>query len=185
MYDLNTAERSTYDLIPAKTIVHALVNIRAGDSGTPENAFTVTRTGLYQLSLEFTVTEGEYARRKIFHRVTTGAQPGVSLSEGQEKGINIGKQFLRALLEAGRGFAPTDESPEAVAARRMDSIFEIDGLEVWAEVGVEVDKEGRYDDRNSIRKIMPVKPGQKAAPANTSAAKPAAKPAAPARAKGW
>ncbi|NBW07980.1 MAG: hypothetical protein EBR82_08130 [Caulobacteraceae bacterium] len=191
LYDYSTADRSSFDLVPAKTQAPAIFAVRAGDQGTPENAFSVTRSGLYQLTLEATITEGEYAKRKIFHRITVGAAPGTQLTEGQEKGINIGKQFLRSLLEAGRGFAPTDESPQAIEARKMSSIFELDGLEAWIEVGIEVDKTGQYGDKNTIRRILPAKASERAAgaPASAPVAAPrtparSAAPAAPAK-RGW
>lgn len=186
MYDYSTAERSSFDIIPAKTTAPAMVAVRAGSAGTPENAFTITKTDLYQLTLEFTLTEGEYANRKIFHRLTTGAKPGTELTAGQETGINIGKQFLRALLEAGRGYAPTDESAAAIEARRMSSIFELDGLEVWVEIGIEKGRDG-YDDRNKIMKILPTRKstqGGAATPPVKAAA--SAKPAsAPAKTRSW
>lgn len=179
MYDYSTAERTSFDLIPAKTVAPVRIALQSGDAGTPENAFAVTRTGLHQLVMECTITEGEFAKRKIFNRLTTGAQPGTQLTEGQEKGIAIGKAQIRAILEAARGFAPTDESPEAVAARKMQSIHELDGLEVWVEIGIEKGKDG-YEDKNKIMKILPAKPGD-----GGRAAAPATRPAAAPRARGW
>lgn len=168
-YDYSTAEPSSFDLIPAKTQASVICAVLAGDAGTPENCFAVTKSGLYQLVLELTVTDGPYARRKIWHRLTMGAQPGVDLSKGQQTGVDISKATLRAILEASRGFAPTDDTPKAVAARKMASLRELDGLEFGVEIGIEKDKTGQYDDKNKVVKIVPVtshgRPAQQSAPA--------------------
>lgn len=182
MYDFSTAERSQSDVIPAKTQAPIRVSVKGGDVGTPENAFTVTQSGLYMLNLECTVTEGEYAKRKFWPRLVFGVQPGAEATEGQGKAIAIAHSLIRSILEAARGYAPTDESAEAIAARKMDSIFELDGLELWVEIGVEQDKDGKYPAKNKIQKVLPVKAAT-AAPAVARA--PAAgfggvKPTAPA-----
>ena len=163
-YDFNNAERNDFDLIPAKTVVPVRVAVLAGDAGTPENAFAVTKSGLHQLALELTVTEGDYAKRKIWQRLTMGAQKGVELTEGQERAIAISGSTIRAMLEAGRGVAPTDDSAQAITARKMESLFELDGLEFFVEIGIEKDKTGAYPDKNRIAKVMPAKSvGAKAA----------------------
>jgi len=174
MYDFSNAARPQSDLIPDKTQAPIRIAVKAGDYGSPENAFSITDKGFYMLNLECTVLEGEHAKRKFWPRYFFGAQDGVDLTEGQQKAVAITHSALRAILEAARGFAPTDESPDAVAARRMSSIFELDGLEIWVEIGVEVDKKGQYGDKNVIRKVIPVKAAPRAA---APAARPAAAPA--------
>lgn len=156
-YDFSGAKpANSFDLMPAKTQVPVIFSIQKGDPGTPENAMKVTQTGLYQLVLEATITEGDFASRKIWHRLTMGARPGLQLTEGQEKAVSISNTFIRSLLEAARGVAPTDESAEAQAARRINSIFDLEGLECWIEIGVEKSNDPKYDDRNTIRKIIPI-----------------------------
>jgi hypothetical protein len=183
-YDFSTAEKPQGELIPDKTIALLNFQVLAGDEHTPENAFVVTKTGLYQLVLEATVVEGDYARRKVWHRLTMGAQSGVEMSEGQKKGVAISGSFLRSLLETARGVAPTDESPNAIAARKIDSLFEINGMEAWCEIGIEKGT-GTFSDKNRINKIVntvAAAPGAAQRPAAPAAARPAApaKPAAPA-----
>lgn len=175
-YDFSTAEKNTsFDVIPAKTVVPVRVSLIAGDAG-PDNVFTTTKSGLYQLVLDLTVTEGEFAKRKIWERLTMGARAGVEMSEGQKKGVQISHSTIRAMLEAAKGFAPTDESAAAVAARKIDSLNEIDGLEFWIEVGVE--KSEQYGDKNRMRKVIPHKASAPAGvPAKPAAIAPAAKPA--------
>lgn len=171
LYDYSNADeqKSQFDLIPNKSIVPVIVAIQPGDEGTPENAMKETSTGLYQLVLELTVTEGEFEKRKLWHRLTMGGPKGATLSEGQQKAVNISRATIRAMLEAGRGVAPTDESERAVAARKMESIFELEGLEFWIEVGIEKGgskndgTDAKYDDKNRLNKVMPWKEGQTAA----------------------
>lgn len=183
MYDFSNAERQTSDLIPAKTQAPIRISVKAGDVGTPENAFSVTQKGHWMLNLECTVLEGDYAKRKFWPRFMFGAPGGVEVTEGQAKGFAITQSMMRSILEAARGIAPTDESPAAVAARKMSSIFELDGLELWVEIGIEEDKTGQYPSKNKIQKVLPVKAAGTARPAAATPtfaprAAPAAAPAA-------
>lgn len=164
LYDYSNADeqKSQFDVIPNKTVVPVIVAIQPGDEGTPENAMKNTQSGLLQLVLELTVTEGDYKNRKIWHRLSMTGGDG---SEGHQKAINISRASIRAMLEAGRGVAPTDESPRAVNARKMQSVFELEGLEFWIEVGIEKggkkpDSEERYEDKNRLNKVLPWKEGQ-------------------------
>ena len=185
MYDFSQSEpaKSDFELIPAKTIAPVIVTVRAGEVGTPENAFSVSKSGLLQLSLEFTITEGPFAKRKIFQRLIMGASEGVEMTEGQAKAVAIAGSLVRSMLEAGRGVSPTDESAAAIEARKMRSIFELDNLEMTVEIGVDKDKTGAYSDKNKVARVVPVaaKGGAvapKAAPISAATAK-----AAPATAK--
>jgi len=189
-YNFNDAEPNTFDLIPAKTVVPVRLAVLAGDAGTPENAFSVTKTGLLMLTLEATITEGQFAKRRLWHRMLLGAKNGVEVTEGQQKAINMSRATIRAILEAARGIAPTDESDTARAARKFDSVFEMDGMEVWIEVGVE-EGTGGYEDKNIIRRVLPYKadrqgPVQGALPMGNAApqgARPAPAANAPTAAK--
>ena len=181
-YDFSTAEKPQSDLIPEKTVALLSFQVLAGDEHTKENAFVVTKTGLYQLVLEATVVEGDYSKRKVWHRLTMGAQEGVEMTDGQKKGVAISGTFIRSLLEAARGVAPTDESPKAIAARKVDSIFELNGMEAWCEIGIEKGT-GNFSDKNRINKVInpAAATGGSGSPARQSAP-PAARPAPPAAA---
>jgi hypothetical protein len=185
MYDFSDAEASNgdFDLLPAGLTACVTTTVKAGDEDTPENAFKRTSTGLLMLQLEFTITEtedGKYVGRKFWQNLILGAVKGTQLTDGQEKAINIAKGTMRQILEAGRGYAPTDESEAAINARKFDSVFELDGLEFWIDVGVEKSKDPQYSDKNKIKKVHAVAGAdetEKVAP--KTAAKPAvAKPAA-------
>lgn len=154
-FDFNTAERSTSGtLIPAGTQAPVVVNVKAGDPGTTDDSLIRTKSGLLQLVLEMTITEGEYSRRKVWHRLTMGAALGLTLTEGQQKAVSISRTFLRSLIEAMRGISPTDDSAAAMQARKIESLMDLDGAEVWVEIGIEKDKTGEYGDKNRITKIV-------------------------------
>jgi len=177
-YDFSTAQASGFEIIPENARVPVKIAVQAGDPGTPENCFAVTKSGLYQLVLEVVVTDGDFKGRRFWQRLTMGAQKGIEMTEGQQKGVNISAALLRSILEAARGFAPTDETPQAVAARKIASLFELDGLEFEIIVGIEKGRDG-YADKNKIGKVVPFRAGG-AVP--TLAGKPMT-PAAPVAAK--
>ena len=155
-FDFNTAQRSTSSntLIPAGTQAPVIVHVQAGDPGTPDDCLVRTKSGLLQLVLEMTITEGDYARRKVWQRLTMGGSRGMTLTEGQEKAVSISRSFLRSLIEAMRNISPTDDSPAAMQARKINSLMDINGAEIWVEIGIEKDKTGEYGDKNKIAKIV-------------------------------
>lgn len=192
MYDFSTAEGGgDFDLLPNGLTACVVLAVKAGDEGTPENAFKETTGGLLMLQLELTISEtedGKFIGRKFWQNLILGAKKGVALTDGQQKAINIAKGTMRQILEAGRGYAPTDESDAAVEARKFDSVFELDGLEFWIDVGIEKSKDPQYSDKNKIKKVHAVagaeeveKATQRPQPGRTTATAPA-KAAAPARA---
>lgn len=154
-YDFNDAKPAEYEVIPAGTRARILLKVEAGDSGTPENCFRVTKGGLWQLVLQCIVLNGQYAKRQFWQRLTMGAEKGVTLTEGQQTGIAISGTMLRSILESARGFAATDDSPAAIKARQMSSLMELNNLEVEVEIGVEKGKDG-YADKNKIAKVIGV-----------------------------
>lgn len=149
----------SFDLLPDKTMAHIVLSLEPGKEGTPENAFTITGSGLLMLRLCATVTEGEFQGRKFWQNLILGAAKGTVPSEGQQKAINIARSLVRQLLEAGRGVEPTDQSPAAVAARTMTSVHEIDGLEMWVTIGIDKSKDPQYQDQNRIARVHPYKKG--------------------------
>ena len=176
-YDLNDAEAPRdFDVIPAGTQVPIILRLLAGDTG-PEGMFTESKSGnLLILSFECTITDGPYARRKIWWRMSFMPQKGAQLSKGEQTAVDITRSNVRAILEAARGYAPTDDSEAAQKARTMKSINELNELEISVVLGVEKGKNG-YADKNDIKRIVPH--GAPVA-ANTQAdvSKPAGKKAA-------
>jgi hypothetical protein len=152
--NFNDAEPQTeFNLIPANTIAKTRLTIKlGGDFSDP--FLTRSKNGDSSfLNCEFTITEGQYARRKIFDKI------GIS---GSDQWINMGKARIRAILESAKNIGPKDMSDAAQAARKIDSWDELDGLEPIVKIGVEHDRSGVYGDKNRIASIItPDKPEYK------------------------
>ena len=107
-------------LIPANTVAKARFTLKPGDS--PENPYLkVSRNGGTYLDGEFTITEGEYVKRKVFHKI------GIS---GNETWVEISQQINKNLLESANGISRFDKSPESDKHRKIESWSELDGLDV-------------------------------------------------------
>lgn len=152
--DFNTAEKSTTDLIPNKTPVKVHMKIRPGGYDDPAKGWTggyATRkeeTGAIYLDAEFTVMGGKYNKRKVWTLIGLHSPKG-------PKWEAMGREFIRAALESARGIRPDDVSEQAMKARQISGIADIDGLEFVAMVEVEAGQAG-YDDKNKIQKAIPV-----------------------------
>ena len=117
MYDLNDAQPQMApigELIPDGTFAKVKLTIRPGGL----NGSTAMDAGLLKasqssdakmLDCEFTVIEGQYARRKFWQNFTVA---GGKLDEkGQSKGWNISKSTFRAMVDSALGLDPKDEAP--------------------------------------------------------------------------
>lgn len=144
MFDLNTADTSTGgggELIPDNTVVRALLSIRPGGAG--EGGWCkASRTGSLMLDCEFTITEGPYARRKVWRYM---------LLSGSEKAVEISKSQLRAIVEGHHGIMPEDMS-EAAQAKRRVQISDLDGLEACLLIGIE--KQEGYEPKNTVKAVL-------------------------------
>lgn len=196
--DFNDADtQSGFDLIPKGTLVPVRMTIKPGGFDEPAQGWTggyatqSFETGAVYLSAEFVVTGGDFAKRKLWSNI------GLYSAKGPTWG-QMGRSFLRAALNSARNVHPQDNSPPAVAARRIAGFHELDGLEFLARVDVEKDAKG--GDRNVVKlAVEPDHPdyarlmgvparahGAPSAPSARAAAAPAHSPApasaAPARA---
>ncbi|SDD22385.1 hypothetical protein [Aquimonas voraii] len=196
--DFNDADtQSGFDLIPKGTLVPVRMTIKPGGFDEPAQGWTggyatqSFETGAVYLSAEFVVTGGDFAKRKLWSNI------GLYSAKGPTWG-QMGRSFLRAALNSARNVHPQDNSPPAVAARRIAGFHELDGLEFLARVDVEKDAKG--GDRNVVKlAVEPDHPdyarlmgvparghGAPSAPTARAAAAPAHSPApaiaAPARA---
>lgn len=147
--DMNTAgeQLGGSEVIPAGTLAKLHMTIRPGGVG-PEGWLTASKTSdAVYLNAEFTVMEGEFAKRKVWQNLTVA---GGKLDErGQSKAAGISKATLRAVLESALGIHPKDESPGAQAARRVGSYGAFSGLEFAARLGVQ-EASGGYKPKNQI-----------------------------------
>ena len=184
--DFNSAEeQSEYDVIPKGTLVKVRMTIKPGGYDDPQQGWTggyATRNdtkGSVYLNCEFVVLEGKYAKRKIWTLI------GLYSPNGPEW-ANMGRSFVRGILNSARGIKGKDESPQAQEARRISGFADLDGIEFVAKLGITEDQNG--DDKNEIR--VAITPDHKeyanlmgqAVPAqSTTAPAPAAQNQAPAQ----
>ncbi len=155
--DFNDAEAQTgFDLIPKGTLVKVRLSIKPGGFDEPAQGWTggwatlSEQTGSVYLNAEFVVLDGPYVKRKLWSLI------GLYSPKGDEW-TNMGRSFIRAMLNSARGIDPKDASPQAQLARRIAHFGELDGLEFVGRVDIEQDSRG--DDKNTIRQA--VEPGHK------------------------
>ena len=147
--DYNDAQQNVA-LIPKGTIAKVRLSIRPGGFDDPSQGWTggyATRgtSGAVYLNGEFTVLEGPYAKRKIFTLI------GLYSTKGPDW-ANMGRSFVRGMLNSARGIAHKDMSPQAQAARRIVGFADLDGLEFVARIDVGTDANG--EPKNEIRSAI-------------------------------
>jgi len=131
------AQQGGFDLIPKGT--EAVVGWTGGYATTSEE------TGAVFLSCEFVLLSSPYAKRKVWSNV------GLHSNKGPTWG-QMGRSFIKAVLNSSRGIHPDDHSPEALRARQIRGFAELDGVEFAARIGVEKDSKGEL--RNLIRLVI-------------------------------
>ena len=147
--DFNDAdEQTSYDIIPKGTVAPVRMTIKPGGYDDPGQGWTggyATRnetTGSVYLNAEFVLLEGPHARRRVWSLI------GLSSPKGPEW-ANMGRSFVRGILNSARGLSEKDTSPQAQAVRRIDGLHVLDGIEFLAKIDVGKDRNG--DPRNEIR----------------------------------
>jgi hypothetical protein len=147
--DFNDAEQQQgFDLIPKGTIVRVRMTIKPGGYDDPSQGWVggyaseSFDTGSIYLACEFVVLDGPYARRKMWSNI------GLHSKKGPAWG-NMGRTFIRAVLNSARNVQPQDNGPQAAAARRIEGFQDLDGIEFLARVDVEKDAKG--EDRNVVK----------------------------------
>jgi len=140
MFDFNNVQEAK--LIPANTVARARFTLKPGDS--PENPYLkMSRNGGTYLDGEFTILDGEYAKRKVFHKI------GIS---GNETWVEISQRFIKNLLESSRGISRFDKSPESEKYRQIENWSDLDGLDVLIKIGIEEGKE--FPDKNKVLGVI-------------------------------
>jgi hypothetical protein len=150
--DFNDAEQQTsFDLIPKGTLAKVRMTIKPGGFDDPTRGWTdgyATEsfdTGSVYLAAEFVVLEGEFAKRKLWSNIGLHSPKG-------DAWANMGRTFIRAVLNSAYGVLPSDQSPEAQNARRISSFSALDGIEFVARIDVEKDSKG--ENRNVIKLVI-------------------------------
>ena len=141
-FDFNSAaEQSSYALIPKNSLVRVRMTIKPGGYDDPSQGWTggfATRsvsTGSVYLNCEFVVLDGPFARRKMWSLI------GLYSAKGAEW-TNMGRTFIKAILNSARGINPDDSSPAAQNARRISGFADLEGIEFVGKVDWEKDQNG-------------------------------------------
>lgn len=144
--DYNDA-RQNPNLIPKGTLAKVHLSIRPGgfddaSQGWTGGLATRSSSGAVYLNGEFTVLEGPYAKRKVFTLIGLYSPKGPDWA-------GMGRSLIRGMLNSARGISNRDVSPQAQAARRINSFAELDGLEFVARIDIGTDTNG--EEKNEIR----------------------------------
>ncbi|MBG1252176.1 hypothetical protein [Burkholderia pseudomallei] len=148
--DFNDAEaqQNGFDLIPKGTLVPVRMTIKPGGYDDPAQGWTdgyATEsfdTGAVYLACEFVVTAGPYAKRKVWSNIGLHSRKGPTWGQ-------MGRSFIRGALNSAHNVHPQDNTPQAAAARRIQSFADLDGIEFLARVDIEKDAKG--EDRNVVK----------------------------------
>lgn len=141
--DFNMAEtgggQQGNTLIPDNTVARAILTIRPGGAG--DGGMMKTGPSGLMFDAEFTITEGPYAKRKIWKYMSMS-----------EKAAPITMRQLRAVIEGHHGILPTDMS-EAAQAKRKCSAEQLSGMECCILIGVEA-ATAQYEAKNTLKAVI-------------------------------
>lgn len=135
--DFNNTKNQSFELIPAGTIAKVIMRIKPGGHNDYENGWDggyATKsdpTGSVYLNCEFTIVSGKYKSRKIWSLI------GLHGSKGDNLWGAMGRSFIKSILNSSKGFRDSDISDDAMAARRISSLSELDAIEFAAKIGIE------------------------------------------------
>jgi len=98
-------------------------------------------------NLEFTIIGGQFDRRKFWHSIfVDGDKMGDS---GMPLAKEIGLRTLKSIVESARAIDPADMSPQAQQNRNISGMFDLNGMEICAKIGVKKGTNG-YSDSNQL-----------------------------------
>ena len=129
-YDYSDAPpQRDFDLIPPNTVATCCLHIQGGGAGE-DGMLKRSRDGrCAMLSLEITLLDGEFAKRKLWENwIVEGVD--------HAKAIEISHGRIKAVLDSALGLDPNDVSPQARAARTK-SYKELEGLVFIGKIGIE------------------------------------------------
>jgi hypothetical protein len=158
MWDLNNAD----DNFDPMGVYRVKSKLRPGGFGDERLLRLAKSMRTQGLDLELTVVGGAYNGRKVFDLITVVAELGdkpelAPITEDQaakyQTAVNIGLSKLRRMLESARGIAHDDEGQEAKKARCFESLRVFDGIEYWAQIGIEEGGNG-YRARNVVERAV-------------------------------
>jgi hypothetical protein len=148
--NLNDAgPQRSFDLIPPNTICSVQMLIKNGGVGEGGWLKRSADGGSEGLDCEFTVVDGEFAKRKIWQLLLLNGT-----TDGHAKAAEISRAFLRGVLESARNIKPDDNS-EAAQSKRKAEIGDFNNLRFIARIFVEKSKDPNFPDKNRLQAITP------------------------------
>jgi hypothetical protein len=144
----NAGEQRSFDVIPSGTLCSVQLTVRAGGAGDDGWLRKSKDSGSEALDCEFTVLDGEHAKRKIWGLYTVQGT-----TSGHADAAEISRKALCAMLEAARGILPSDKSEAAQKARQANSYGDFDQLRFIARIGVRP-AQGEFPAKNTILEII-------------------------------
>jgi hypothetical protein len=139
--------QNDFDVIPKKTLAFAILSIKP----CPATGQPVTQSGSSQsqyLNCDLTIIGGQYDKRKIFTLI------GRKDSDGSMgKWAQMGDAQIKAILESGRNASQANLNGYAISGYE-----DLNGLQVAIEIGVESDKKGQYEDKNTVAAFLSPNP---------------------------
>tara|TARA_R110001606_G_scaffold239036_2_gene386995 strand:+ start:1325 stop:1948 length:624 start_codon:yes stop_codon:yes gene_type:complete len=145
-------QNQEFTLIPKGTVVRAVLLVQGGDIDIPEFGEgqwfkKSASTSAKWMNLEFTIIGGDFDRRKFWHSIfVDGDKIGAS---GMPLAKEIGLRTLKSIVESARGIVPSDMTPQAQQNRNISGMFDLNGLEICAKIGVKKGTNG-YADSNQL-----------------------------------
>jgi len=150
------APSSEYELIPHGTLAKVRMTIKPGNYNEPVKGWTdgyATKSdtkGTVYLEAEFIVLEGKYAKRKVWSRIGLHSPKGPDWE-------NMGKGFIKSMINSARGLSAKDNSDTANLVRSINSFASIDGIEFAARIDVIAEKSDEHVKyRNEIKAAITV-----------------------------
>lgn len=175
--DFNSAnDQQAYELIPSNTLAKLRMTIKPGGFDDPQQGWTggyATRnpaTGVIYLQCEFVVLEGPYAKRKVWSNIGL-------FSPAKPEYANMGRSFIKGILNSSRNINPKDNSPQAQGARRINGLGDMDGVVFIGRISSRKGQDGNL--RNEVNlAITPEHKDYAALMSTNPAAAPTGAPAA-------
>lgn len=171
--DFSTAEdASGFDPIPKGTVVKVVLNLKAGGSDMPERGITggwvkAAESGAKYIDCDAVILEGKYAKRHVFFKIGLYSPKGATYE-------NMGRSMIKSILASARNVK--DDSVAEKSKLSINHIGELNGLEFYAELGIEKDMNG--DPRNTVARGVPASKYNAVSSGGSSGANDAYKPQA-------
>jgi hypothetical protein len=133
--DFNTADDANiFELIPNNTLAKVRMTIRPGGyndetQGWTGGYATQGKTGAVFLACEYVIIGGKYDKQKVWGIIGLHSDTGPKFRE-------IGRSFIKSIINSSRGLNPKDLSEPAQKARIIAGIHSLDGIVFLAKITI-------------------------------------------------